>query len=142
MTTTDNALTPALVALASRRTRSQMLPDTAASIRRARVFTAHVLNEWAPPIDADAVRLCVSELCTNALQHGRTPGRLFLLRLSLTDAEFLVEVHDADPVSPELCDAAPTDEAGRWGTCPRRGPGKVVWCGFPLASPYPGEASS
>ncbi|MEO3842763.1 ATP-binding protein [Streptomyces sp. B22F1] len=123
-----------------------MFPNTAASIRRARVFTTHVLSEWAPPVDVDAVRLCVSELCTNALQHGRTSDRLFLLSLSLTDTQLLVEVHDADPIPPELREAAPTDTIGRglrlveafaarWGTFTRRGPGKVVWCEFPLVPP-------
>ncbi|MFW6694153.1 ATP-binding protein [Streptomyces sp. MAR4 CNX-425] len=123
-----------------------MFPSTAASIRRARVFTTQVLSEWMPPVDADAVHLCVSELCTNALQHGRTPGRLFMLGLSLTDTELLVEVHDSNPAPPKPRNAAPTDPAGRglylveafsarWGTSPRRGPGKVVWCGFPLTPP-------
>ncbi|MEO3765415.1 ATP-binding protein [Streptomyces sp. B8F3] len=140
----DNAPTHASSTSTSRRTRAKLFPNTASSIPRARVLTTQVLSEWAAVVDVDVVRLCVSELCTNALQHGKTPGRLFMLCLSLTDAELLVEVHDSNPALPKLREAAPTDPTGRglrlvevfaarWGTSPRRSLGKVVWCAFPLA---------
>jgi anti-sigma regulatory factor (Ser/Thr protein kinase) len=51
---------------------SVTLPSDPASVSAARRYVATVLAEWGLPSDtdiADTVRLIVSELATNAVQH-------------------------------------------------------------------------
>ena len=90
----------------------------------------------------EALTLITSELASNAVRHGRVPGRDFEVRLS-ADAETLrVEVSDAlgERRPPLLAPVPPGDAecgrglllvahlADRWGVCPRLpGPGKTVW---------------
>ncbi|MEU6578349.1 ATP-binding protein [Streptomyces sp. NPDC046805] len=63
--------------------------STARGARLARRLTAHRLDAWGLCYDSDVhhdITLIVAELCANAVQHGRVPGRDFHLRLRLTAA--------------------------------------------------------
>ncbi|UNO41757.1 ATP-binding protein [Streptomyces sp. MST-110588] len=114
------------------------------SIPLARDFVHQALVEWGVGERTDEVLLCVSELTTNALQHGVPPGRGFRLHLWVTDEGTLrLEVHDSGAGHPRVR-AVPEDAsdgesgrglllvetlADRWGVG-RRNPGKTVWCEF------------
>jgi anti-sigma regulatory factor (Ser/Thr protein kinase) len=92
---------------------------------------------------ADAVALLVAELSSNAVLHGRVPGRDFELRLTYDRAVGLVrvEVSDTHPGQPKPPESSPAPEtadggrglllvdavASRWGVSERPGPGKTVW---------------
>ncbi|GAA1500285.1 ATP-binding protein [Streptomyces synnematoformans] len=111
---------------------------------RARRFVADHLDGCAPE-QADDIRVCVSELVTNALQH--TPaGRRFLVRIIRMDTAVRIEVHDASTATPHLCTPSDTDDRGRglllvsaladdWGYPTGTGPGKVVWAAFKVPRP-------
>ncbi|MFF3595642.1 ATP-binding protein [Kitasatospora indigofera] len=94
---------------------------------------------------AEVGELLLSELVANAVEHPRVPpGRLILVRFTLSAAELRIEVHDAgDGLPPAAATAEPPDpdaESGRglflvrqlshrWGCLPRPGGvGKAVWC--------------
>lgn len=121
--------------------RSATFRHSRTSVGRARLFATRVLTDWSVPVDADDVRTCVSEMCTNALLHGGRPGHLFLLRLSLSETALVVEVHDAGSAAPQPRNAAEGDESGRgllvvaalsdrWGMRSRDGIGKLVYAEF------------
>ncbi|MFI6645817.1 ATP-binding protein [Streptomyces sp. NPDC050504] len=115
------------------------------SVPAARAFARWALYDWA--LDEGAlgertadVVLCVSELATNAIQHGVPVGRGFLLRVRCGSETLRVEVHDGGGGVPRT--RVPEGESGRglvlvealadkWGVGEREaGPGKVVWCEF------------
>ncbi|MGA5795222.1 ATP-binding protein [Streptomyces cellulosae] len=122
--------------------------STPRGARLARLFVAHCLDSWGHPHTGavnETLTLITAELCANAVQHGRVPGRDFHVRLTAeADGRRLrVEVSDARAerrpaatVSPDL-DAE--SESGRglllvatladdWGVTDRPGgPGKTVW---------------
>jgi anti-sigma regulatory factor (Ser/Thr protein kinase) len=123
--------------------RSAPFVHSRASVRRARLFATQTLADWSALVDADDVRVCVSEMCTNALLHGGRPGRLFLVRLSLSETALVVEVHDAGSAAPQPRSAAEGDESGRgllvvaalsdrWGMRSRDGIGKLVYAEFDI----------
>ena len=56
------------------------------------------LPDHASEDDIDRVLLCVSELVSNAVEHGGPPR---LLDLVVTGREVRVEVHDGDPHQPK-----------------------------------------
>ncbi|MGE7435450.1 ATP-binding protein [Kitasatospora sp. NPDC001175] len=88
---------------------------------------------------AETGELLVSELVTNAVRHGRVPGRLLWVRLELRVGLLRVEVHDASSDRPTARTPGVEDESGRglwlveqlsvrWGWHPRSGGvGKAVW---------------
>jgi anti-sigma regulatory factor (Ser/Thr protein kinase) len=90
------------------------------------------------------VLLSVSELVTNAINHGARP---IVLRLRKQRETMLLEVRDAGPGVPVLKSSEPIDVNGRgvyivsrvaddWGI--RSGPaGKTVWARFRLAGDFP-----
>ncbi|MFI5749105.1 ATP-binding protein [Streptomyces sp. NPDC051644] len=83
-------------------------PIRVAHLRR---ITGVLLRFWAVPAPlAQEVVLVVSELVTNAIEHGRGTVRL---RLSLTGGELLVEVIDGNPAPARLRPVAADDEHGR-----------------------------
>ncbi|MGY3205435.1 ATP-binding protein [Streptomyces sp. TE5632] len=133
--------------------------STPRGARLARLFVAHCLDSWGHPYDSDVnetLTLVTAELCANAMQHGRVPGRDFHVRLT-TEADcgpaFRVEVSDTRaerrPAVTAPAVTAPADpdaESGRglllvaaladdWGVTDRRcGPGKTVWALVSTAS--------
>jgi anti-sigma regulatory factor (Ser/Thr protein kinase) len=88
--------------------------------------------------------LLVSELSTNAILHGRARGRLFRVRLTLTETALRIAVSDARGERlPSPRAAVPTDQFGRglcivrmlaarWGVV-ERVVGKTVWCVLDVA---------
>lgn len=112
-----------------------------ASIAIVRDFADETLVAWGVAGRADDIRLCVSELATNALTHGTLPGRGFLVRMAAADGWLRVEVHDSSGRGPCLRHPARTDASGRgllivdalsdgWGVEEREPLGKVVWSRF------------
>lgn len=93
------------------------LPSDPASVSAARTHVLTVLTEWGLPVDseaADTVRLIVSELVTNAVQHtqGRSPD--FTVGMALDQDERLrLGVTDSHPRWPRLLPAAVQDDHGR-----------------------------
>ncbi|SCK10178.1 Na+/proline symporter [Streptomyces sp. WMMB 322] len=91
------------------------------------------LAEWGLEELVETTELIVSELTTNAMQHGIGPIKVRLLR----DRSLICEVSDRSSTSPHLRYAATTDEGGRglflvaqltdrWGTRYTKD-GKVIW---------------
>ncbi|MGP3753880.1 ATP-binding protein [Streptomyces sp. IBSNAI001] len=114
------------------------------SVRRAREFASTTLAGWDLAERIDDIRLCVSELATNALVHGTVADRGFLVRLEAEGDVVRLEVHDSRRRRPELCQAADTDLSGRglvlvaaladgWGVQNRTPLGKIVWSCFKTA---------
>ncbi|WP_306333550.1 ATP-binding protein [Streptomyces sp. KL118A] len=96
----------------------------------------------------DDIRLCVSELATNAVLHGLVPGREFCLRVIADDELVRIEVRDSGCGPLELpCPAGDADEEGGRGlllaaalsddfdvTAHDRG--KTVWLVFKVTSAH------
>ncbi|MFF6809774.1 ATP-binding protein [Streptomyces sp. NPDC012403] len=122
--------------------------STPRGARLARLFVAHCLDSWGHPYDShvnETLALITAELCANAVQHGRVPGRDFHVRLTAEadGARLRVEISDtrAERRPAATVPAAPDaeSESGRglllvtaladdWGVTDRRGgPGKTVW---------------
>ncbi|MFI0984450.1 ATP-binding protein [Streptomyces exfoliatus] len=68
--------------------------------RTARNFIVATLTEWGETSRLDDVRLCASELVTNAVLHGATVDRLVLVRVESLDAQLRIEVHDSGEKTP------------------------------------------
>lgn len=125
--------------------RSQFYPRERRSVPLAREFAQKAMVEWRAAAHLHEVLLCVSELATNALQHGVPPGRGFLLQLTLAESGLLrVELHDTGGGAVESPAQCADSESGRglllvsvladkWGVGPRY-PGKIVWCEFVRAT--------
>ncbi|HEY9439819.1 MAG TPA: ATP-binding protein [Streptomyces sp.] len=93
------------------------LPSDPASVSAARRHVARILTEWGLPVDAefaDTVRLIVSELATNAVQHtfGQSPTFTVDLRLERHE-ELYVGVTDSHPRWPRRLPAAVQQDNGR-----------------------------
>jgi len=136
----DVALLLAQVHEDTRETRSatRRIPSHGRAVQQARQFVSTTLSEWSTPDPPRSdIVLCVSELVTNAVIHGRPPIQLRLRG----DAEHVVlEVSDRAPYLPRLLRPTFEDEHGRglqlvaliadrWGTRPTPD-GKSVWCVF------------
>lgn len=96
---------------------SVTLPSDPASVFAARKFVADVLAEWGLPCDAevaDTVRLIVSELATNAVQHtfGQSPTFTVDVRLD-RDEHLRIGVTDSHPRFPKRLPAAVQQDNGR-----------------------------
>ncbi|GAA2067686.1 ATP-binding protein [Streptomyces albiaxialis] len=92
------------------------LPSAPASVTAARRYVTTVLAEWGMPQgDAvDAIRLIVSELATNAVQHTRGQSPTFTVEVRLEEAERLrVGVTDSHPRRPKRLPAAVQQDNGR-----------------------------
>ncbi|MGV9657263.1 ATP-binding protein [Streptomyces koyangensis] len=116
------------------------------AVGRARECVIASLLAWGITGEpAEDVRLCVSELATNALAHGTRRGHGFLVCLYADGKSVHLEVHDSRDLAsdrrPGLREATPTDTAGRglslvdtladaWGVHERMPYGKVVWSRF------------
>lgn len=82
----------------------------------------------------------IAELASNAVTHGRVPGRDFRLALTVTPDTLLIEVTDprGDRI-PQIHDAGRglvlvEALAGRWGVREGPSPCKVVWAEVLLAT--------
>ncbi|MFH9730485.1 ATP-binding protein [Streptomyces sp. NPDC017260] len=115
------------------------LSATRRGARLARLLAERQLVDWGVP--SEEVVQVVAELVSNAVLHGRVPGRDFRLALRLRPGGTLrIEVADArgDRV-PRLPDAVTEREEGgrgllivgayadRWGVDGGPGPAKTVW---------------
>ncbi|MEV5486965.1 ATP-binding protein [Streptomyces bobili] len=73
------------------------LSSTRRGARLARLLVEQQLEDWGLPRTAPVTRALVAitaEFAANAVTHGRTPGRDFEVRLSLTASQVRVEVSD------------------------------------------------
>lgn len=107
----------------------------------ARSFVAETLTQWGLTERLDDIRLCTSELATNAVLHGAPAGGQVLVRVELHATVLRLEVHDGGNGTPTKRKARSTDDDGRglllvsavadhWGVEERHGPGKCVWAAF------------
>lgn len=128
------------------------LPTEPASVTIARRYALDVLAEWGLPADTEtaaSVRLIVSELATNAIQHtfGQSPTFTVELRLD-RDEQLSVGVTDSHPRWPKRLPAAvqqdngrgmviirylAAESGGRLKVTPTESGGKTVW----IAMPWP-----
>lgn len=139
----------ALTVLLSRRRR---FPRTRHSVPIARRFALETLTEWGYRERQDDVRLCVSELTTNALLHGVPPGREYAL-VVVGDGPFVrIEVRDSGAGWPQVPRMAPDSCGGRglhlvmaladdFGVTPHD-PGKTVWAVLKMDSQWKGSDGS
>ncbi|MCO8302920.1 ATP-binding protein [Streptomyces sp. RKCA744] len=132
--------------------------STPRGARLARRLASDRLDTWGIPYGTephDTVTLIVSELTSNAVRHGRVPGRDFELRLDVTSeasrttARIAVTDTRAERLPPRpsaLADPGLTESgrglllvsrlAARWDWHPRPdGPGKTVWAEYVLPCP-------
>ncbi|MEU8827074.1 ATP-binding protein [Streptomyces sp. NPDC048636] len=96
---------------------SVTLPSAPASVPAARAYVTDVLAEWglgAGAEAADTVRLIVSELATNAVQHtvGQSPTFTIDLRLDHT-RRLEIGVTDSHPRLPRRLPAGTQQDHGR-----------------------------
>ncbi|MEV5958050.1 ATP-binding protein [Streptomyces sp. NPDC051987] len=96
---------------------SVTLPSEPASVATARSYVLDVLAEWGLPPEtetADTVRLIVSELATNAVQHTFGQSPTFTVGLALDRDEHLrIGVTDSHPRFPKRLPAAVQQDNGR-----------------------------
>jgi anti-sigma regulatory factor (Ser/Thr protein kinase) len=136
---------------------SVTLPSDPASVSTARRYVADVLAEWGLPGGSDTaetIRLIVSELATNAVQHtlGQSPD--FTVDVRLERHEWLrIGVTDSHPRYPRRLPAAAQQDNGRgmviirWlaaeyggrlTVAPTEQGGKTVWIALPWKAPLQG----
>ncbi|MFE7748259.1 ATP-binding protein [Streptomyces sp. NPDC057428] len=121
-----------------------LLSPTRRGARLARLLAVAHLGAWGLPVEAAAQ--IVAELASNAVLHGRVPGRDFRLGLTvLHGGRLRIEVTDArGEALPRT--AAPARDAGtgrgllivealadRWGVTSGPVPRKTVWAELDLS---------
>ncbi|MFC9603757.1 ATP-binding protein [Streptomyces niveus] len=127
----------------------RQFPRSRRSIGAARAFTIDVLTEWGIADRREDMRLCVSELATNALLHGVPPGREFSVGLFHDGATLRLEVRDSGDGIPKTLDPDADATTGRGLHLVREVAddfgidahvvGKTVWTSFEIAhSPLEG----
>ncbi|MER5912702.1 ATP-binding protein [Streptomyces sp. NPDC001982] len=93
------------------------LPSDPASVSAARSYVLGTLAEWGLPADtevADTIRLIVSELTTNAVQHTLGQSPTFTVDMVLIRDEHLrIGVTDSHPRFPKRLPAAVQQDNGR-----------------------------
>ncbi|GHH93268.1 ATP-binding protein [Streptomyces capillispiralis] len=96
---------------------SVTLPSAPASVAAARAHVVDTLVEWGMPRDADlsdTVRLIVSELATNAVQHTFGQSPTFTVDVVLVrDERVHIGVTDSHPRLPKRLPAAVQQDNGR-----------------------------
>ncbi|WP_432074886.1 ATP-binding protein [Streptomyces wuyuanensis] len=121
--------------------RTMVFPRRRNTPRTARDFVAATLTEWGETSRLDDMRLCTSELVTNAVLYGAPVGRLVLVRVESLDEELRIEVHDSGENRPtqRVPEESTVDGRGllivavtadSWGVKERTRPGKCVWAAF------------
>jgi anti-sigma regulatory factor (Ser/Thr protein kinase) len=133
---------------------SVTLPSEPASVSAARRHVTDAVCEWGLEPDdeaVDTVRLIVSELATNAVQHtfGQSPTFTVELRLEC-DEELCIGVTDSHPRWPQRLPAAVRQDngrgmviirtltaeyGGRMSVTPTEEGGKTVWIALPWSVP-------
>ncbi|MEU0374206.1 ATP-binding protein [Streptomyces sp. NPDC006283] len=133
---------------------SVTLPSDPESVSTARRYVTEIVCGWGlePDTEAvDTVRLIVSELATNAVQHtfGQSPTFTVDLRLE-RDEQLCIGVTDSHPRWPQRLPAAVRQDngrgmviirtltaecGGRLSVSPTREGGKTVWIALPWAVP-------
>ncbi|MGW1540655.1 ATP-binding protein [Streptomyces sp. NPDC002309] len=96
---------------------SVTLPSEPASVSTARTYVVSTLAEWGLPPEtevADTIRLIISELATNAVQHtfGQSPTFTVAMRLD-RDEQLRIGVTDSHPRFPKRLPAAVQQDNGR-----------------------------
>ncbi|WP_447035325.1 ATP-binding protein [Streptomyces sp. DSM 118878] len=136
--------------MADRKEASVTLPSDPASVSAARKYVSKVLAEWGLPGGAevgDTVRLIVSELATNAVQHTRGQSPTFTVDVELDrDEQLRIGVTDSHPRYPRRLPAAVQQDngrgmviirmltaecGGRLSVSPTDEGGKTVWIALP-----------
>ncbi|WP_328763350.1 MULTISPECIES: ATP-binding protein [unclassified Streptomyces] len=114
------------------------LSATPRGARLGRVLAVEQLRSWGLPLEVPSQ--IIAELASNAVTHGRVPGRDFRLALTVTPDALLIEVTDprGDRI-PQIHDAGRglvlvEALAGRWGVREGPSPCKVVWAEVLLAT--------
>ena len=96
---------------------SVTLPSEPASVSTARTYVLSTLAEWGLPPTTDAaetVRLIVSELATNAVQHTFGQSPTFTVDIELDrDEQLRIGVTDSHPRFPKRLPAAVQQDNGR-----------------------------
>lgn len=123
---------------------SVLLSPTSRGARLARLLATEQLRSWAMPLSpADQI---VAELASNAVTHGRVPGRDFRLTLYVVGDTLRVEVTDTvGDRLPRLGTVGAGADSGRglllvdafadrWGVTPGPAPRKTVWAELSCAS--------
>lgn len=137
---------------------SVTLPSDPASVPAARKYVSRVLMEWGLPAEAEAadtIRLIVSELATNAVQHTLGQSPTFTVGLELDrDEQLRIGVTDSHPRYPKRLPAAVQQDNGRgmviirWlaaecggrlSVSPTEEGGKTVWIALPWTAPVEGR---
>ncbi|WP_406098856.1 ATP-binding protein [Streptomyces sp. NBC_01013] len=133
---------------------SVTLPSEPVSVSAARRYVARALAEWGLPDGTDTgdtVRLIISELATNAVQHtfGQSPTFTVDLRLE-RDERLCLGVTDSHPRWPQRLPAAVQQDngrgmviiralakeyGGRLSVTPTSDGGKTVWIELPWHVP-------
>lgn len=140
---------------------SVTLPSDPVSVAAARRYVAQVLGAWGLPADAttaDSVRLIVSELATNAVQHTLGQSPTFTVDIRLEREECLrIGVTDSHPRWPKRLPAAVQQDNGRgmviirWLTAeaggrlsvsPTEDGGKTVWIALPWTAGAPAATAT
>ncbi|MDQ8706432.1 ATP-binding protein [Streptomyces sp. LHD-70] len=140
--------------MADHKEASVTLPSDPASVSRARRYVTEVLADWGLPDDtetADTVRLIVSELATNAVQHTLGQSPTFTVDIELDrDEQLRIGVTDSHPRLPKRLPAAVQQDNGRgmviirWlamecggrlSVKPTAEGGKTVWIALPWTAP-------
>ncbi|MCT9076087.1 ATP-binding protein [Streptomyces fulvoviolaceus] len=96
---------------------SVTLPSDPASVSTARTYVLTTLAEWGLPPDSDVaetIRLIVSELATNAVQHTFGQSPTFTVDIQLDrDEQLRIGVTDSHPRFPKRLPAAVQQDNGR-----------------------------
>lgn len=140
--------------MADHKEASVTLPSAPASVPAARAYVTDVLAEWglgAGAEAADTVRLIVSELATNAVEHtvGQSPTFTVDLRLD-REQRLEIGVTDSHPKWPRWLPLATQQDSGRGMVIvrclaaesggevfvtPTADGGKTVWIALPWTVP-------
>ncbi|WP_414170598.1 ATP-binding protein [Streptoverticillium reticulum] len=123
------------------------------SVGLARDFVVATLASWGVEGLSEEIRLCVSELASNALVHGTRPGHGFVVRLAIDEHGSLrLEVRDCSSRRPQRRCPADGETSGRglqivyaladrWGVEDCSPSGKIVWAFFTPKPSRPAQAA-
>jgi anti-sigma regulatory factor (Ser/Thr protein kinase) len=110
------------------------------AVAEARAFAVAAITRWGLKERTDDLRLCVSELASNAVVHSGSPASDFTLRVIASPHRLRVEVSDDGDGRPVRRQSMYEDTSGRglllvdaltdaWGI-DDRAVGKIVWAEF------------